>query len=91
MPAKRTLKSRKKKSNFKPSSIKPKDTVHVNSTQGHKLVVKKDSPYHKQAKKTGKVISTLRPAYGNASSKDDPRSVENYREPTLKRTVTKKK
>lgn len=67
---------------YKRSSIKPKDTVHVKTTKGHKIVVKKGSAYDKQAKKIGAVASTLRPGkMGTLSAKNDPRSVKNYRRP----------
>ena len=70
------------KKKLKRSSIKPKDTMHVKTTKGHKIVVKKGSAYAKQAKKHGAVISKLRPGKtGTLSAKNDLRSVQNYRKP----------
>lgn len=61
--------------------IKAKDTVHVGTSKGYKIVVKKGSPYDKQAKKTGVVISQTRPGDSSKRTKNnDPLSVKNFDE-----------
>ena len=67
------------------SQTQPKDTVHVRTTGGYKIAVKKDSPYSKQAKKSSAVINSLRPTKGNLTAKTDPLSVKNYRAPKKKK------
>lgn len=58
---------------------KVRDTVHVPTTGGYKIVVKKNSPFHKQAKKHGSVINEMRPASRASGGKSkDPLSVKNY-------------
>ena len=60
----------------KKKPIAVSDTLHVKTTRGHEIVVKKGSGYAKQAKKRGAVLSSLRPL--NLSKEKDPRSIENY-------------
>tara|TARA_R110000787_G_scaffold72465_3_gene161624 strand:+ start:310 stop:555 length:246 start_codon:yes stop_codon:yes gene_type:complete len=68
----------KKKTKKKPLPfIKAKDTVHLKTTRGHAIVVKKGSPYDKMSKPTGgTLLSTLR--HRNLSKNNDPLAVKNY-------------
>ena len=62
------------------SQTQPKDTVHVRTSGGYKIAVKKNSPHAKSAKKNSAVINTLR-SDKRLTSKTDPLSVKNYRAP----------
>lgn len=67
-----------KKKKIKKAPFKAKDTVHVNTSGGYKIVVKKGSSFAKGAV-GGTVLNSLRPkkrVKGGAQS--DPFSVENY-------------
>ena len=72
------LTGRKKKNPIKKAPIKARDTMHVKTSAGHKIVVKKGSSYAKQAEKTGAVISSLRPRKSASSKSKDPLAVKNY-------------
>jgi hypothetical protein len=72
-------KGRQKYKLSKRDFLNSKDTVHLKTTRGHKIVVKKNSPYHQVSKKTGgTLLSTLRPESQNLSKEKDPLAVKNY-------------
>ena len=58
--------------------INSSDTVHVNTTAGHKIVVGKGSPYHKQSQRIGAVVSQHRPGGNNLNESTDPLAIKNY-------------
>lgn len=61
-----------------PARIAAKDTVHVKSTAGYDMAVKRGSSYDKQAKEFGAVMNTLRPG-GGYTENTDTFSVKNYK------------
>ena len=68
---------KKKKLTRSNTFLNAKDTVHVKTTRGHKIVVKKGSPYDKLKNATGgTLLSTLR--HRNLSKENDPLAVKNY-------------
>jgi hypothetical protein len=58
--------------------IAAKDTVHVRSTAGYDMAVKRGSAYAKQAKDLGAVVDAFRPG-GGYTENTDTFSVKNYK------------
>jgi hypothetical protein len=79
MPKETKTKGRKKYKLSKSNFLNRKDTVHLKTTRGHKIVVKRNSPYDQASKKTGgTLLSTLRPDSQNVSKEKDRLAVKNY-------------
>ena len=76
--AKKTIGTPVKKSIKESKPIPAKDTVHVKTSGGYKIVAKKDSPYAKGAT-GGTVVNEFRPSSRvSGGAKTDPLAVKNY-------------